>query len=134
MLKLAVIGTGYLGATHAACMAKMGFEVIGVDSDANKIAALSKGELPFYEPTLPELLSEQVKSGRLKFTSNPQIGGESAPRPHKQVKDPGMGFQASSVSPMRTREFATNLPRAVWSIAFRSQAQPLMRAPSGPSN
>ena len=70
MLKLAVIGTGYLGATHAACMAKMGFEVIGVDSDANKIAALSKGELPFYEPTLPELLSEQVKSGRLKFTSD----------------------------------------------------------------
>ena len=70
MLKLAVIGIGYLGATHAACMAKMGFEVIGVDSDANKIAALSKGELPFYEPTLPELLSEQVKSGRLKFTSD----------------------------------------------------------------
>ena len=70
MLKLAVIGIGYLGATHAACMAKMGFEVIGVDSDANKISALSKGELPFYEPTLPELLSEQVKSGRLKFTSD----------------------------------------------------------------
>ena len=70
MLKLAVIGTGYLGATHAACMAKMGFEVIGVDNDVNKIAKLSKGELPFYEPTLPELLSEQVKSGRLKFTSD----------------------------------------------------------------
>ena len=70
MLKLAVIGTGYLGATHAACMAKMGFEVIGVDNDANKVATLSKGELPFYEPTLPELLSEQVKSGRLKFTSD----------------------------------------------------------------
>ena len=70
MLKLAVIGTGYLGATHAACMAKMGFEVIGVDNDANKVATLSKGELPFYEPTLPELLSEQVKFGRLKFTSD----------------------------------------------------------------
>ena len=70
MLKLAVIGTGYLGATHAACMAKMGFEVIGVDNDAIKVATLSKGELPFYEPTLPELLSEQVKSGRLKFTSD----------------------------------------------------------------
>ena len=70
MLKLAVIGTGYLGATHAACMAKMGFEVIGVDNDENKIATLSNGDLPFFEPTLPELLSEQVKSGRLKFTSD----------------------------------------------------------------
>ena len=70
MLKLAVIGTGYLGATHAACMAQMGFEVIGVDNDPIKIAALSKGELPFYEPTLPELLSAEVKSGRLKFTSD----------------------------------------------------------------
>ena len=70
MLKLAVIGTGYLGATHAACMAKMGFQVVGVDNDPIKIAALSKGELPFYEPTLPELLSAEVKSGRLKFTTD----------------------------------------------------------------
>ena len=72
MLKLSVIGTGYLGATHAACMASMGFEVIGVDSNQTKIEALSKGELPFFEPGLDELLSAQVKSGRLKFTSNYQ--------------------------------------------------------------
>ena len=67
MLKLSVIGTGYLGATHAACMASMGFEVIGVDSNQSKIEALSKGELPFFEPGLDELLSAQVKSGRLKL-------------------------------------------------------------------
>lgn len=69
-LKISVIGTGYLGATHAACMAAMGFEVIGVDNNSEKIAKLSKGELPFYEPELPELLSKQVENGRLKFTTN----------------------------------------------------------------
>jgi UDPglucose 6-dehydrogenase len=69
-LKLSVIGTGYLGATHAACMASLGFEVIGFDIEASKIDLLSKGKVPFYEPELEELLSEQIKSGRLTFTSN----------------------------------------------------------------
>ena len=54
-MKLSVIGTGYLGATHAACMSSLGFEVIGVDTDAAKIAQLSRGELPFYEPGLDTL-------------------------------------------------------------------------------
>ena len=70
MLKISVIGTGYLGATHAACMAELGFQVIGLDSDAEKIKKLSNGELPFYEPALPELLAKHVKSGRLTFTSD----------------------------------------------------------------
>ena len=69
-LKLSVIGTGYLGTTHAACMASLGFEVIGFDTEASKIALLSKGKVPFYEPELEELLSEQIKSGRLTFTNN----------------------------------------------------------------
>jgi UDPglucose 6-dehydrogenase len=69
-LKLSVIGTGYLGATHAACMASLGFEVIGFDIEASKIDLLSKGKVPFYEPDLEELLSEQIKSGRLTFTNN----------------------------------------------------------------
>jgi len=67
-LKLSVIGTGYLGATHAACMASLGFEVIGFDTEASKIDLLSKGKVPFYEPDLEELLAEQIKSGRLSFT------------------------------------------------------------------
>ena len=69
-LKLSVIGTGYLGATHAACMASLGFEVIGFDTEASKIDLLSKGKVPFYEPELEELLSEQIKFGRLTFTNN----------------------------------------------------------------
>lgn len=69
-LKLSVIGTGYLGATHAACMASLGFDVIGFDTEASKIELLSKGKVPFYEPGLEELLSEQIKSGHLTFTNN----------------------------------------------------------------
>ena len=70
MLKISVIGTGYLGATHAACMAELGLEVVGVDTDAKKIEALAHGELPFYEPELPELLQKQVRAGKLKFTTD----------------------------------------------------------------
>jgi UDPglucose 6-dehydrogenase len=69
-LKLSVIGTGYLGATHAACVASLGFDVIGFDTEASKIELLSKGKVPFYEPGLEELLSEQIKSGRLTFTNS----------------------------------------------------------------
>ena len=68
-LKLSVIGTGYLGATHAACMASMGFEVIGFDTESAKVDLLSKGKVPFYEPDLEELLADQIKSKRLIFTN-----------------------------------------------------------------
>ncbi|MFM8632252.1 MAG: UDP-glucose dehydrogenase family protein [Candidatus Nanopelagicus sp.] len=68
-LKLSVIGTGYLGATHAACMASLGFNVIGFDTEAEKVALLSQGKVPFYEPDLEELLAAQLKSKRLTFTN-----------------------------------------------------------------
>ena len=67
---LGVIGTGYLGATHAACMAELGFDVVGVDTDESKVRSLSQGELPFYEPDLPELLAKNVAAGRLRFTTD----------------------------------------------------------------
>ena len=69
-LKLSVVGTGYLGATHAACMSSLGFTVVGVDTDAQKVAQLSKGELPFYEPGLDTLLLQEIESGRLTFTTD----------------------------------------------------------------
>jgi UDPglucose 6-dehydrogenase len=68
-LKLSVIGTGYLGATHAACMASLGFEVIGFDTESSKVDLLSKGKVPFYEPDLEELLAQQIKAKRLTFTN-----------------------------------------------------------------
>ena len=69
-LKVSVIGTGYLGATHAACMSSLGFEVIGVDVDAAKIEILTTGRVPFYEPGLEELLQKEIASGRLTFTTD----------------------------------------------------------------
>jgi UDPglucose 6-dehydrogenase len=69
-LRLSVIGTGYLGATHAACMAELGYEVIGYDVDEAKIEMLRAGKVPFFEPGLPELLTKQIDSGRLRFTTD----------------------------------------------------------------
>lgn len=68
--RISVIGTGYLGATHAAAMAELGFDVIGVDADPLKVDALARGDVPFYEPGLPELLRQHVRTGRLTFTSS----------------------------------------------------------------
>ena len=74
--KLTVIGTGYLGATHAICMAVMGYDVIGVDVDAGKVERLNSGEVPFFEPGLPELLTKALESGRLRFTTSFAEAGE----------------------------------------------------------
>lgn len=69
-MRLSVIGCGYLGAVHAAAMASIGHEVVGIDVDQRKIDALSKGEAPFFEPGLPEILAEGIASGRLSFTTD----------------------------------------------------------------
>lgn len=67
---MTVFGTGYLGATHAACMAEMGHDVLGVDVDPEKIQALSAGRVPFFEPGLPEILTRSIEAGRLRFTTD----------------------------------------------------------------
>ena len=69
-LRLSVLGTGYLGATHAACMAELGFDVIGMDVDEAKVAMLADGRTPFYEPDLEPLLRKSLESGRLRFTTS----------------------------------------------------------------
>ena len=68
--RLTVIGTGYLGATHAVCMAELGFEVLGLDVEQAKIDLLQSGEVPFFEPGLPELLRKNLETGRLRFTTS----------------------------------------------------------------
>jgi nucleotide sugar dehydrogenase len=69
-LRLTVIGTGYLGATHAACMADLGFEVLGLDVDKDKIDRLSAGDLPVFEPGLETVLRRNLENGRLRFTTS----------------------------------------------------------------
>ncbi len=69
-LTLSVLGTGYLGAVHAACMADLGHGVVAVDPDPGKIAALASGRAPLYEPGLDELLARVLPTGRLRFTTD----------------------------------------------------------------
>ena len=69
-MRISVIGTGYLGATHAACLAACGHDVVGVDTDGDRIAALRAGRAPFHEPGLDDVLADGVRSGRLVFTTD----------------------------------------------------------------
>jgi UDPglucose 6-dehydrogenase len=69
-MRMTVIGIGYLGAVHAACMAHLGHEVLGVDTDAERIVTLAGGKAPFFEPGLGQLVSSGVRSGRLRFSTS----------------------------------------------------------------
>ncbi|MFE9257087.1 UDP-glucose dehydrogenase family protein [Streptomyces sp. NPDC006879] len=80
-LKITVIGTGYLGATHAAAMAELGFEVLGLDIVPEKVRMLAEGRVPMYEPGLEELLRAHVagfegSTGRLRFTTSYEEVGD----------------------------------------------------------
>lgn len=96
-MRVSVFGTGYLGATHAAGMAELGHEVVGVDIDAAKVERLSRGEVPFYEPGLPELLSKHVATGRLRFTTDASEAADA------DVHFIGVG------TPQRSGEYAADL-------------------------
>jgi UDPglucose 6-dehydrogenase len=70
ILRISVIGTGYLGLTHAVCMADLGHQVLAIDVDAEKIAKAARGEAPFFEPGLEPLLRKNLDAGRLRFTDS----------------------------------------------------------------
>lgn len=69
-MKIAVVGTGYVGLVTGACLADVGFEVICVDIDQNKISKLEQGISPIFEPGLDDILDRNIKKGRLKFTTD----------------------------------------------------------------
>ncbi|MFC5175692.1 UDP-glucose dehydrogenase family protein [Nocardioides taihuensis] len=71
MTSIAVVGCGYLGAVHAACMAELGHEVVGLEVDLERVASLNDGRAPFHEPGLDDLLARGLASGRLSFTADP---------------------------------------------------------------
>ncbi|MFN8227299.1 MAG: UDP-glucose/GDP-mannose dehydrogenase family protein [Mycobacterium sp.] len=77
-MRCTVFGTGYLGATHAAGMAELGHDVLGVDIDAGKVAKLASGEVPFFEPGLRKLLGDNIAAGRLRFTTDYDLAAEHA--------------------------------------------------------
>ncbi|MGI8700579.1 MAG: UDP-glucose dehydrogenase family protein [Nocardioidaceae bacterium] len=68
--RVSVIGTGYLGAVHAACLAAAGHRVVGIDTDASRVSALAGGRAPFHEPGLDDLLRTGIDSGRLSFSTD----------------------------------------------------------------
>ncbi|MFA4841334.1 MAG: UDP-glucose/GDP-mannose dehydrogenase family protein [Agrococcus sp.] len=69
-MRIAVIGCGYLGAVHAAAMASLGYDTVGVDVDGAKVERLRRGEPPFFEPGLPDLLRAGIDAGSLRFTTD----------------------------------------------------------------
>jgi UDPglucose 6-dehydrogenase len=77
-MRCTVFGTGYLGATHAVGMAELGHEVIGVDIDPGKIAKLASGDVPFYEPGLRKMLTDNLDAGRLHFTTDYDMAADFA--------------------------------------------------------
>ena len=70
LMRLSVIGCGYLGAVHAACMTELGHDVVGMDVSPQQVLALQQGQAPFFEPGLPEFLASAGETGRLRFTTD----------------------------------------------------------------
>jgi UDPglucose 6-dehydrogenase len=96
--RLTVLGTGYLGATHAVCMAELGFEVLGLDVDERKVSMLSNGEVPFYEPGLDQLLRKTIDTGRIRFTTS-----------YDEVADFGDVHFICAGTPQKKGEYAADL-------------------------
>lgn len=101
-LSISVIGTGYLGAVHAACMADLGHTVVGVDTDPAKVGALNAGVAPLFEPGLDELLQRLLPTGRLRFTTDTS-----------EVADASVHFVCVG-TPQKRGEYAADT-RLVWS-------------------
>lgn len=115
-MRCTVFGTGYLGATHAVGMAELGHDVVGVDIDPGKIAKLSGGDIPFYEPRLRKLLQSNIDKGRLRFTTDYAEAAEFA-----DVHFLGVG------TPQKKGEYGADL-RHVYAVI--DALVPLLRRPA----
>ena len=96
--RVTVIGVGYLGLTHAVCMADLGHEVLAIDVDTDKIAKAAAGEAPFFEPGLEPLLRKNVDTGRLRFTTSFADVGEFGDVHFLCVGTPQSGDGAADLS------------------------------------
>ncbi len=115
-MRCTVFGTGYLGATHAVGMAELGHDVLGVDIDPGKVAKLSGGDVPFYEPGLRKMLQRNLNDGRLRFTTDYAEAAEFA-----DVHVLGVG------TPQKKGEYGADL-RHVYAVI--DTLVPLLRRPA----
>lgn len=115
-MRLAVLGTGYLGATHAACMADLGHEVLGVDVDPAKVTKLESGEVPFFEPNLAEVLHRGIDGGRLRFSSS-----------YEEAADFADTFFVAVATPQKKGEYGADLQ---YVDAVVTTLAPLLRKPA----
>ena len=76
-MRISVLGTGYLGATHAVALAHWGHDVVGVDVDPGRVERLSAAVPPFHEPGFADLLSRGVASGRLTFSTDAEAARDA---------------------------------------------------------
>ena len=93
-MKIAVIGTGYVGLVSGTCFSEFGHHVTCIDKDERKIAKLLEGHMPIYEPGLDELVDKNVREGRLTFTTS-----SARPRARKMVTPI---YLLSMASPMKS--------------------------------
>src|SRR5262245_60065863 len=77
-MNVCMIGTGYVGLVTGACLADFGMNVVCVDKDESKIAALQSGRMPIYEPGLEQLVAKNERAGRLRFTTDLENGIKSS--------------------------------------------------------
>ena len=77
-MKIAIIGTGYIGLVQGVIMSDLGFDITCIDNNEEKIEILKKGKSPIYEPGLEEVLKKSIKNGKIKFTSNYNFGIKNA--------------------------------------------------------
>ncbi len=111
-MALTVIGTGYLGLTHAVCMADLGHDVLAMDTDENRIATAARAEAPFFEPGLQPLLRKNIDAGRLRFTTSAAAAADFGPRPAGPSRWPGIRSSCARAWPCRTA-----CPLTAWSSA-----------------
>jgi UDPglucose 6-dehydrogenase len=100
-MRMSVIGCGHLGATHAACMASLGHEVIGVDIDEDKVSLLNSGKGWFHETDLDPMLAECIERGRLRFTTDFADAAEFAAVHFLGVATPGHPDGSYDISQLR---------------------------------
>ena len=111
-MRIAMIGTGYVGLVSGACFADFGHDVICVDKDEKKIAALHRGEIPIYEPGLDELVATNVKAKRLEFTtdlSKPVADADAVGSFNTAIK--AIGEKVKNGSPIPTTGYFESLKK-----------------------